>query len=81
MFFSNGIGLVDIILVLALCAFALWKTGWIRIIVSIPIVIWGVFALSYDMKVGGTLIALGFILFIMATLAKTGRIRSEVADG
>jgi len=64
----NPIGLPEIILVVALLGFALWRKGWSRIILSICIIIWGTFALSYDIKVAAPLIAVGVVLFIEATL-------------
>ena len=64
----NPVGLPQIIFVLALCGFALWKTGWVRILLSICIVIWGAFSMSYDIKIAAPLITLGTVLFIMTIL-------------
>ncbi|MBV6343094.1 hypothetical protein HWQ67_18575, partial [Candidatus Magnetobacterium casensis] len=51
------------------------KTGWIRIILSICIIIWGVFAMDSDIKVAAPLLGVGTMLFIMevTNLIKQGR--------
>lgn len=64
----NPIGIPEILLVVALLGFALWKTSWIRILLSVCIVIWGVFFMPYDVKVAAPLLAAGVVLFIQATL-------------
>jgi len=64
----NPIGLPEIILVVALLGFALWKKGWPRIILSICIIIWGTFAMPYDIKIATPLIAVGAVLFVEAVL-------------
>jgi len=69
MLVGEGIGILDILFVLALMFFALWKTGWLRVILSICIIIWGVFAIPYDIKVAAPLLAIGTVLFIMGILS------------
>jgi hypothetical protein len=71
----GGIG--DMILVIALLFFALWKKGWIRIILSICIIIWGVFFMSYDIKIAAPLIAVGSVLFIQAILKQIQQARAQ----
>lgn len=71
----NPIGLPEVILVVALLGFALWKKGWPRIILSICIIIWGTFAMSYDIKIAAPLIAIGSVLFIQATLKQIQQAR------
>lgn len=56
------IGLPQIIFALALCGFALWKKDWIRVLLAICIIIWGAFALPYDIKIAVSLVSLGAIL-------------------
>lgn len=73
---GDGIGLSEIVFVLGLLGFALWKTGWIRILFSTCIVIWGVFAVPYDVKIASPLLAVGTVLFIMEIL-KLRRSRRE----
>jgi len=65
---GDAIGLSEIVFILGLCAFALWKTGWIRTVLSICIIIWGVFAMPYDIKIAAPLTSVGVILFIIAVL-------------
>jgi hypothetical protein len=61
----SWVGLPEIVLVLGLLGFALWKKDWIRIVLSLCIIIWGAFALSYDVKIAAPLIAGGAILVFM----------------
>jgi len=75
MLFDTGLNLVQLVLVLACCGFALWKKGWIRILLSVCIIIWATWTMQYDVKIAGTLLALGTLLFFMAILAKIGRAR------
>jgi hypothetical protein len=61
-------GIPQMMMVIALMGFALWKQGWLRIIFSLCLIIWGVSLLSYDIKIAAPLIGLGAILFITATM-------------
>jgi len=63
---GNPIGISAIVFAVGLCGFALWKKGWIRIVLSLCIIIWGVFAMPYDIKVAAPFISIGAILFIMS---------------
>ncbi len=65
MLIGAGLGILDILFTLALMGFAIWKRGWIRIILSICIIIWGVFAMPYDIKVAAPLLAVGTVLFVI----------------
>jgi len=64
----NPVGIPEIIFVIALCGFALWKKDWLRVLLSICIIIWGAFTMSYDIKIAAPLIAIGTVLFIMGIL-------------
>jgi len=68
----NPVGFPEITFVGILLALAFWKTGWLRVILSICIIIWGVFALPYDYKISIPLVALGTLLFVEGILALTG---------
>lgn len=68
MLVGTEIGIADILFALALLGFALWKKGWIRIILSVCIIIWGAFALQYDIKIAAPLLAAGSVLFFEAVL-------------
>ena len=81
MLFDAGLNLVQLVLVLAICGFALWQRGWIRILLSVCILIWAVWTLQYDVKIAGTLIALGTLLFFQATMAKIANSRAEIREG
>ena len=80
MLIGAGLGILDIIFVLALIGFALWKTSWIRIILSICILTWGVFAMPYDGKIAAPLIGVGIVLFFMGILRMIQQRRAEAAE-
>lgn len=62
----NPVGMPEIIFVLGLVGLAFWKRSWLRILLSICIIIWGVFAVPYDVKIGAPLISIGCVLFFLA---------------
>lgn len=64
----SPLGIPQMIVILALLAFALWKQGWIRVILSLCLIIWGAFAMGYDIKIAAPLTGIGAVLFFMATL-------------
>jgi hypothetical protein len=64
------IGILSIIFVVSLCGFALWQKDWIRTLLSVCIIIWGVFAMQYDIKIAAPLLALGTILFIKSVMRR-----------
>lgn len=81
MIFDSGITIVHVVIMLALCFFALWQAGWIRIVLSLGIIIWGVWALQYDVKIAGTLLGLGTLLFFMGIMAKISQSRADTQGG
>jgi len=64
----NPVGIPEIIFIIALCGFALWKKDWLRILLSICIIIWGAFSMSYDIKIAAPLIVMGTVLFLQAII-------------
>ena len=70
---GNPIGIPAIMFVIGLCGFALWKKDWLRVLLSICIIIWGVFAMPYEIKIAAPLVTLGTFLFIMGILRNFGR--------
>lgn len=76
---GNPIGIPSIIFVISICGFALWKKDWIRILLSVCIIIWGAFAMQYDIKIAAPLIALGTILFIMSIMRRIQAAREATA--
>lgn len=60
---GEGVGILQVLFMLALIFFALWKSGWIRIILSVCIIVWGAFAIPYDVKIAAPLLAVGTVLF------------------
>jgi len=71
----NPIGIPEIILVVALLGFALWKKGWIRIMLCLGIITWGIFFMPYDAKVAAPLLGVGVILFILGLMAQIASTR------
>lgn len=67
---GDGFGLLELIFIIAIIFLACWKKGWIRIVSSLVIIVWGVFGMQYDIKVAVALLAIGTILFFMAILNK-----------
>lgn len=64
----SPLGVPQMMVIIAVMFGALLKQGWIRIILSLCLIIWGAFAVSYDMKIAAPLIGIGAILFFTATL-------------
>ena len=65
---GDAFGLSEIVFSLGLCAFALWKTGWVRVLLSLCVIIWGAFAMPYDIKIAASLVSVGVIVFIIGIL-------------
>ena len=74
---GDDFGLIEMILVIALIGFAFWKKSWIRVLLSLCIIIWGAFAMQYDIKVAAPLLAIGTVLFIMGTLNLISKYRES----
>ena len=68
MIFGNPVGLPQVIFVLSLLGFALWKTHWIRVLLSICLITWGTFAMPYDIKIAAPLVTIGAVLFIIGIM-------------
>ena len=62
------IGVPQLIFIILLLGFALWKSHWIRVILSIGIIIWGAFTLPYDIKIAAPLLTIGVVLFIIGIM-------------
>jgi len=68
----SPIGIAEIMFVLGLMALAFWKTSYLRVILAICIIIWGVWALPYDVKIAAPLVAIGSGLFIAGIIKVMG---------
>lgn len=68
----NPIELPEILFIVALVGFACWKTSWVRVVLSVAIIIWGVFTLPYDIKFAAPLIGVGALLFIAGIMKMGG---------
>lgn len=75
------LGIPQIIVILSLMGFALWKKGWLRVVLSLCLLIWGTFAMSYDIKIATPLIGIGTVLFIMGTLNLIAQYRESGDEG
>lgn len=64
----NPLGLPQILLIIAILFFALWKTAYVRLLLSICLMIWGVYATPYDEKVGIPVTIIGAALFFFALM-------------
>lgn len=65
---GDGFGLLEMLFLIAVIGFALWKRGWLRILLAVCVITWGAFALQYDVKVAAPLLAIGTILFFMGVM-------------
>jgi len=61
------------LVIITMLFFALWKRGWLRVILSLGLIIWGAFAVPYDIKIAVPLVGIGAMLFFMTVLNLTGR--------
>lgn len=62
---EGPLGIRNMLFAVALMAFALWKKSWLRVILALALIIWGVFVIPYDIKIAAPFIGIGFILFVM----------------
>jgi len=69
---ANPLGVAQVMFVIGLCIFAFWKKSWIRVLLAICIIIWGVFALPYNVNIAAPLVATGSILFIIGIINLMG---------
>lgn len=64
----NPVGIPEIIFLAVLIGCAFWKKGWLRLMLSICIIVWGVFTAGYDMLIGVSVIVIGCVLFFLAIM-------------
>jgi hypothetical protein len=74
----SPLGIPQMVFILAVLGCALWKEGWLRLIFSICLVIWGIFAIPYDIKIGIPLLALAVMLLVSSILSRIRESRSPV---
>ena len=79
-FLEGPMGINSIVFILGLVGFAIWKKGWIRIILSLCVITWGIFALEYDIKIAAPLMGVGVVLFFMGILRMIQQRRAEAAE-
>lgn len=71
------LGIREIVFMLAIMGFAFWQRGWLRVVLSLCLIIWGAFSLQYDIKVAGPLLGIGVVLFLDAIIRKIQQSRQE----
>jgi len=69
------------LLIATVMGLALWKQGWLRIILSLCLIIWGVHFLSIDIKIAAPLLGVGTLLFFEGILRKISQSREEAQGG
>lgn len=70
-------GWPQLIFIIGILGFALWQKGWIRLVLSVCLVIWGTYALSYDVKIAAPLLIAGGLLFIDTSIRLINEYRSH----
>ena len=73
----GALGIPQMILILAMLGFALAKQGWIRVILSLCLIVWGAFAIPIDVKIGAPLVSIAAVLFFMGTFKLIQNAREE----
>jgi hypothetical protein len=65
---TNSLGSMTFPLELAfavtLCGFAFWRRSWVRMLLSLCIIAWGIFMMSQDVKIAAALFVVGIMQFI-----------------
>ena len=74
---GDSIGLLEMLFIIAIIGFAIWKKGWIRMLLSTCVIIWGAFALQYDIKVAAPLVAIGSVMLMEAIIREIQKTREE----
>lgn len=59
-------GIVNMMFAVSLMGFGFWKKGWLRVMFSASLVIWGAATMPHDMKIAAPFIAVGIMLLFMA---------------
>ena len=74
---EGPMGITHVVFAGLLLIVACWKKSWIRVTLSACLIIWGVFAMPYDIKMAAPLVGIGTVLFIMGILALIGQYRQR----
>ena len=74
----SPLGIPQMVVILALLGFALWKQGWIRVALALSLIIWGAVASAHDMKIAAPLIGVATVLFFMGIFRLIQNARQEV---
>ena len=70
-------GIVNMMFAVALMGFSFWKRGWLRVLLSLSLIIWGAFMTAYDMKIAAPFIGIGTMLFLMAAFQLIEHYKAE----
>jgi len=75
----SPLGIPQMIVILAMMGFALWKQGWVRVLLALSLIIWGAFSMAYDIKIAAPLIGIGSILFFSGIFRLIQNARNQEA--
>lgn len=73
----SPLGVPQMMLIVALMFFALWKQGWIRVILSLGLIVWGAFAIGIDIKIGAPLVGIATVLLFMGIFQLAQNARNQ----
>jgi hypothetical protein len=74
---EGPMGIANMFFVAILIGVGVWRKGWIRAITGLGVIIWGIFALKYDIKVAAPLLAIGMVLFFTALTGLISQYRQD----
>ena len=77
---GGPMGITSMFFAIALVGFAFWKKGWIRVVLAVCIIIWGVFAIPLDIKVAAPLLGIGSVLFFTGILNEIQKSRESTEE-
>lgn len=75
----SPLGIPQMMVIIAVMGFALWKQGWIRVLLSLSLIIWGAFAIGVDVKIGAPLVGIGSFLFFAGIFQLIQNYRNQQA--
>ena len=77
---EGPMGITHVLCAAVLLIVACWKKSWIRVTLSVCLIIWGAFAMPYDIKMAAPLIGIGTVLFVMGTMNLISQSRQSTEE-
>jgi hypothetical protein len=62
---DGPMGITNMMFAVGLMAYGFWRKSWLRVMFAVSLIVWGVFAMPYDIKVAAPFIGIGALLFIL----------------